>query len=357
MKGAAPLRFLALAVGGWICIRAAMLAPGWWPPSPASPAGPRPAPSILPSARGEIAANQAPPPLPVQPTANRLTVTIPTVPLRGGDTGRPGGRVTLSVLSPALSVSGSALGAETSPPAGPRTLVADVASLVPGESGAVPPAPGQIALMPTARRAGRWSGSAWVLLRDDRGQAALAPGGILGGSQVGARILYRIGGGLALSGRSYAPLRLGGGEAAAGIDWRPWPLLPVHLVAERRQRLGSTGRSAFALTLYGGASGRLPAGLRGEAYAQAGIVGLRSRDPFVDGSVRIGLPLGPVEAGGGAWGAAQPGAERLDAGPWIAYRLPVRRADLRLQADWRFRVAGDAAPGSGPALTLAADFR
>ncbi len=217
--------------------------------------------------------------------------------------------------------------------------------------------PGPIAAPPAVRSAGRWSGSGWVLLRDERGRAALAPGGTLGGSQTGARILYRNGSGLALSGRFCAPLRgFGGAEAAAGIDWRPSARLPVHLLAERRQRLGGAGRSAFALTLYGGASGRLPAGLRGEAYAQAGIVGLRSRDPFIDGSVRIGLPLGPVEAGGGAWGAAQPGAARLDAGPWIAYRLPVRRANLRLQADWRFRLAGDAAPGSGPALTLAADF-
>ena len=64
--------------------------------------------------------------------------------------------------------------------------------------------------------------------------------------------------------------------------------------------------------------------------------------------MRVALPVGPVEIGGGAWGAAQPGAARLDAGPQSSYRLPVRRANLRLAADWRFRVAGDAAPGSGP---------
>ena len=100
----------------------------------------------------------------------------------------------------------------------------------------------------------------------------------------------------------------------------------------------------------------MPGGLRAEAHAQAGMVGLRSRDLFVDAVARVAVPLGPVELGGGAWAAAQPGASRIDAGPSVSWRLPVRGNALRLQADWRFRVAGDAAPGSGPALTLAADF-
>jgi hypothetical protein len=32
------------------------------------------------------------------------------------------------------------------------------------------------------------------------------------------------------------------------------------------------------------------------------------------------------------------------------------RAGARLGVDWRFRVAGDAAPSSGPAVTLSAGF-
>lgn len=213
------------------------------------------------------------------------------------------------------------------------------------------------AALPAGRRAARWSASAWVLVRDGESQAALAPGGTLGGSQAGARLLYRLGGGVALSGRVYVPLRQSrGAELAAGIDWQPAARVPVHLLAERRQDLGGAGRSAFALTLYGGASARLPGGLRGEAYAQAGVVGTRSRDLFVDASARASLPVGRIELGGSAWGAAQPGAARLDAGPHVSYRLPVEGANVRLQADWRFRIVGDAAPGSGPALTLAADF-
>jgi hypothetical protein len=35
---------------------------------------------------------------------------------------------------------------------------------------------------------------------------------------------------------------------------------------------------------------------------------------------------------------------------------PSRRIGVRVGVDWRFRVAGRAAPGSGPALTVAAGF-
>ena len=239
----------------------------------------------------------------------------------------------------------------------------------PAENAAIPPSsapngeahpgPGLIALAaPGAVRApSRWSASAWILGRDDRGGPALAPGGTFGGSQAGARLLYRVGGGLALSARAYAPLRQArGAEGAAGLDWQPAGRFPLHLLAERRQDVGGDGRSAFAFSVYGGASRRLPHGLRLDAYGQAGIVGARSRDLFADGSVRISVPAGPVDLGGGAWGGAQPGAARLDAGPSISWRLPIPETNLRLQADWRFRVAGDALPGSGPALILAADF-
>jgi hypothetical protein len=36
--------------------------------------------------------------------------------------------------------------------------------------------------------------------------------------------------------------------------------------------------------------------------------------------------------------------------------MPVGRAGIRASAEWRFRVAGDAEPGSGPALTIGTAF-
>jgi hypothetical protein len=132
----------------------------------------------------------------------------------------------------------------------------------------------------------------------------------------------------------------------------------VRLLAERRQAIGQDGRSAFALLAHGGVSDRPLVGpVTLDAYGQAGMVGLSSRDAFADGAVRLGLPVAEgFSLGIGAWGAAQPGTSRLDAGPQASYRLPGFGANMRLSAEWRVRVAGDAVPGSGPALTLSADF-
>jgi len=37
-------------------------------------------------------------------------------------------------------------------------------------------------------------------------------------------------------------------------------------------------------------------------------------------------------------------------------RAPIGKASVELSADWRFQVAGNALPGSGPALTLSTGF-
>jgi hypothetical protein len=209
--------------------------------------------------------------------------------------------------------------------------------------------------------ASRWSGSAWLFVRHDGG-TGLAPGGTLGGSQAGGRIAYRLNADarrpLALAARLYVPLeRPQGAEVALGLDWQPIARLPVHLLAERRERIGREGRSDFALTLYGGGERRVLQGrVRVEAYGQGGVVGVERPDLFADGAIRASTPIGPVEAGAGAWGGAQPGAARLDIGPQASIRLPIGRTAIRASAEWRFRVAGDAAPDSGPAVTLSTDF-
>ncbi|HYD44225.1 MAG TPA: hypothetical protein VEA79_03040 [Phenylobacterium sp.] len=235
----------------------------------------------------------------------------------------------------------------------------------PGAQPAPTPAPRVAAVAPPLpapdRPGSRWSGSAWSFLRDGD-EAALAAGGLLGGSQAGLRLAYRLNRDrarpLALAARLTSPLRRpAAAEAALGLDWTPSRRLPLHLLAERRQRLGREGRSAFVLTLYGGAAD-VPLGpARVDLYAQAGIVGARSRDTFGDGALRLSLPLGKgLRLGAGAWAAAQPGVARLDLGPQASLRLPLAGRRIAVVADWRRRVAGDARPGSGPALTLATDF-
>ncbi len=338
-----PLRFLALVVGGWVAIRA-MAWVGW--PDEAA----RDPPVAIASSGMEAA------------VAGRELLPEPraeAAPETGGARRRASRQDGVSAHRTSGTMPRPApIPAALSSPVEIGTRAAVPAPLILSGAGEAVVGPNIFATPPGSPR--RWSASAWLLIRRDGGSPALAPGGILGGSQGGARLLYRLNGEavrpLALAARVSAPLRGRGAEAALGLDWRPVARLPVHVLAERRQGLDGGGRSAFAASIYGGASVGLPAGARLDAYAQAGAVGLRSRDLFADGAVRVGMPFGPVEIGGGAWGAAQPGAARLDAGPQMSLPLPLAGANLRLSADWRFRLAGDARPSSGPALAIGADF-
>lgn len=332
----APLRFLASILALWIGVRLVVLFPSLpddvrpiavaaaEPGRPAPDPPPRPAVAASAIAKGAIAS----------PRSGR-PISAPRTHAPGSPDSPPPVAMPADLRAPEIAF------------AQPQRL--------PDRATAFTPLAAPIRTPPAA--GGRWSASAWLLVRDEHRGTALAPGGTLGGSQAGVRIAYSLGGGLALAGRASLPLRRSAGaELAAGLDWRPVAALPVNLLAERRQRLGREGRSAFALTVYGGGSRDLAPRLRLDLYGQAGMVGLRRRDLFVDAAVRVTRRLGPVELGAGAWGAAQPGAARLDAGPSLGWRLPLRGADLRLQADWRVRIAGDAVPRSGPALTLASDF-
>lgn len=330
---ASPLRFLGAVLGGWVVLRAGVLL--FWPEAVAVTAA-----MSAPDSNVVASSSASPATAPVSPAAATPWPAPATPGIRSA-----GRNAVAGPQRPPVEV-GDIVFAERLPPILVPPNPTGRAAMV----YAPPVAPGTVP-------ARRWSVSAWLLLRDDAGASSLAPGGTLGGSQAGARLVWRLDHRLALSARAYAPLRrAAGAEAALGLEWRPAPRVPVALLAERRIGLGREGRDAFALMVHGGGSARLPLSVRLDGYAQAGIVGLAARDLFVDGAARVSVPVGPVEVGGGAWGAAQPGAARIDAGPSVSWRLPVPRSSLRLSADWRFRIVGDARPDSGPALTLAADF-
>lgn len=343
-----PLRFLALVVGGWVCVRAAMLAPGD-PPHPTSPAIASSTPQLIGqgggalNGRADIAVNL------LTPSPQWPKTAVPIAAARSGGTafGKAARMVPDASTTSAQPVAHSA-----AEPPSPRPLPHPIGPAL----GAAPTrsSPAQVR--------SRWSGSAWIFARRGSG-SPLVPTGTLSGSQAGGRLSYRLNEdrarSLALSARLYAPLDdADAAEVAVGLDWQPTSDLPVRLLAERRQAIGDDGRSAFSLFAYGGVSDRpLLRSIRVDAYGQAGIVGLRSRDLFVDGAVRARVPLSrSLSAGIGAWGAAQPGLSRLDAGPTASLRIPLAGASVTLAADWRFRVAGEARPRSGPALTLSTDF-
>ncbi len=223
----------------------------------------------------------------------------------------------------------------------------------------------------------RWSADGWFMLR--RGgngfnlpgaglPGANLPSGAYGASQAGAVIRFH----LAPSGplrpilylRATTALRAPRGEeVAGGLALRPMARLPIAAMFEARVTHTTGGmivRPAAALVSEFPPLA-MPLGLRSEIYVQAGYAGGGGATAFVDGQVRLEhrvLRAGPLElrGGGGAWGGAQRGAQRLDVGPTATLALPLGPGGGRLSADWRFRVAGNAAPTSGPALTLSAGF-
>ncbi|MBC2776410.1 hypothetical protein [Parasphingopyxis marina] len=212
-----------------------------------------------------------------------------------------------------------------------------------------------------------WRVAFWGQWRSGSGPRALAEGGELGGSQAGVRVQYSLGRTrrteIAAIARASRPLEgADGGEAAIGLALRPSPDIPLEILAERRIAIERGGRNAWSLGAAAGLYRRpLPFGLEFDGYAQAGIVGLDRRDLFVDANAAVTRPIRvaphtTLSIGGAAWAAAQPGASRVDIGPEAVLRLPAAEGNVRLSLSWRERVAGSASPGSGPALTLGADF-
>ncbi|MEC7624169.1 MAG: hypothetical protein VYA25_08290, partial [Pseudomonadota bacterium] len=79
--------------------------------------------------------------------------------------------------------------------------------------------------------------------------------------------------------------------------------------------------------------------------------------PFADGALVVDrevarFDLGRVSLGGTARGGVQRGAARLD----MTLDLTLDNVPARIEADYRWRVAGDATPGHGGVLTLSTGF-
>ncbi|MBH5323391.1 hypothetical protein [Aurantiacibacter sediminis] len=214
----------------------------------------------------------------------------------------------------------------------------------------------------------RWSLDAWALWRDDTTTPILSGRPSYGRGQAGAVIRYH----LAPSSGHNPQLHLRGvhalegqreREAAFGASARPIPAIPVRLAAEARVSETDRGTelrgAAYAVSEFPPVN--LPAGLTGEAYIQGGYVTGDFATGFVDGQARItrrvvGTEDFRLEAGAGAWGGVQEGSGRLDIGPSASVSFRLGDARGRVSADYRLRVAGEAEPSSGPALTLSAGF-
>lgn len=233
-----------------------------------------------------------------------------------------------------------------------------------------PPAPRSEAAGP-----GRWSLDAWSFWKQGSEAAPVSQGRvpIYGASQAGAVLQYRLGRASGHDPRLYlrayrALVPVGESEVALGASLRPLPRVPVRFAAEARYTEFVTGTvvrpAAYAVTEL--APIRLPAGAQLDAYGQAGWVGGEGRTAFADGQASITRELGfagrmshdalRLSVGAGVWGGAQQGAGRLDIGPTLRLDVKVGRVPARISVDWRERVGGDAAPGSGVAATVSTGF-
>lgn len=210
-----------------------------------------------------------------------------------------------------------------------------------------------------ATLARRWQLGAYSLLRDG-GSAAAADNPVaspvLGGGQIGGSVAFVIDPyarrPLALVARANmaadpAGLRTETGQVALGIRQTLAP--GVSIAAERLIALGTGTRSDWTLRLAaGGARGRF------SGYGEAGVLGNGQAYAGAQAAARL-LNIGPASLSAGSWASLQTGMPdvwRADLGP----SLSVQWQGVRLQADWRQRVGGNAAPGSGPVVTISTGF-
>lgn len=356
------LRFLILAVAGWIGVRAAAV-------------GVLPGAEMLTVERSEakvppIAATQFPPIVPVEP-APVFPDGLPYYPAQGMPmqaqpivvpvyyASAPASRP--MALTPLLPEPRPNFYAPTSP-SEEWSLSSLAATARPArQSTVLVPAQSVPATFVASNKLDRIQLSSWAMLRGRQGQpfgpSSLGGVGNLGGSQAGARLIYNFTRQISASLRTTSDVGRRGGEVAAGVRVQPLSGIPVWVTAERRQKIGrtSSGRNDFALFAEAGLYQRpMPARFLLDGYLQAGVVGLRTHDLFVDGGVTLTRPIYRNFSGGfGVWGGAQPGVYRVDAGPRVT--INVRR-NLKVHFDWRQKLAGNAQPGSGPAVTLSGDF-
>jgi hypothetical protein len=348
-----PLRFYAILLTGWIAIR--FVGPDITTPLP-SPIAPAPSSSAVLAPVALLDASAMPT---IRPATHIGPMThhddVPRSPLmKTADTAIPrSGRN--EGIAPQLT---SSVGATTD-------LINTHGNGSANDSGIHAPALSPLPQSAHPTHANRWRASAWLLWRPGGSTASKTiPAGQLGGSQAGLRLDYDIAPNAASRMTAYGRItsalkRPTAPEAAIGLSIQPVRTVPITFAAERRIALDDSARNANSIMAVGGFGPQpIAPSLLAEAYAQTGIVGFRQRDAFIDGkfSLTSPLPRTPIRIGAAVSGGVQPGVSRLDIGPELQVRLALPQTNARLSVEWRERIAGNANPGSGLAITLAGDF-
>lgn len=223
----------------------------------------------------------------------------------------------------------------------------------------------------------RWTVAGYVLSRGGGFGDPLAASPVLGGGQAGAAVGYALNPlsntRVSVIGRITAAAGPGGGldsettEGALGLRLQPWRSVPIAVDLERRFALGLYSRNAWAARVSGGTAQTVKVAgkpLKLEGYGEAGVIGFEAEPAYYGGAQARGATpitrLGNVDidVGAGAWGGAQRDygvtASRFDLGPTAQFHM--KPWPFRAQVDYRFRIAGNAVPGSGPVITVAGEF-
>ncbi|MBB6228238.1 hypothetical protein FHS79_002423 [Polymorphobacter multimanifer] len=221
----------------------------------------------------------------------------------------------------------------------------------------------------------RWFGEGWALVRaapiDPAAGLAALP--VLGGGQIGAQLGYTFNPlgqmPVALIGRLNAGTDATGAvdrrTAQAAVGLRIQPLPGVAVAAERLISAGDLARDDWLVRLSSGGEKAFRLGVPWtlDAYTEASLLG--NGDWLIGSQVRSRARLWQrpgldVTAGLGAWSSVQSTGGgtigRTDIGPTAAVRVNRRRLVFAVSADYRQRVAGTAAPDSGPVLTVSTAF-
>ncbi|MEM7689087.1 MAG: hypothetical protein AAF291_08700 [Pseudomonadota bacterium] len=228
---------------------------------------------------------------------------------------------------------------------------------------------------PPLRKPDRWSLGAWAFVREGSTSPGIAagPAPIYGASQIGGNLQHSLAPQSGHDPRAYlraarALIDRPETEVALGASAQPVRKLPLRVAAEMRvtdNAFGSDVRpAAFAITQIPPLA--LPLGMTAEIYGAAGYVGGKADTGFAEGQTTLTRELADfdlrraedlrISVGAGAWGGAQRGARRLDVGPTVRIDMALGEVPARLSLDYRERVGGNAAPISGMAATLSAQF-
>lgn len=228
---------------------------------------------------------------------------------------------------------------------------------------------------PAAPHSKNWAAYFWIHARQHSGperqfhgtQGSTIANGQYGGSQAGAILSWRLFDRPVPETSLYARLSaalapVSQEEIALGARLRPLRNIPLAVHAEQRFDAGSGRVAGTAFYATGGTGPDLVLERFAlETYGQAGYVLGRNRTYFFDGFATVQRPIADLgdpklSVGAGLWTGGQRDIRRLDIGPRASLDLPIGDLSTRIAVDGRVRVAGNARPGSGVALTVSTSF-